>query len=73
MNSSEYNAVTQDEPSESKLKSNFPSANSIVNAMRESFYKIYSEHYESVKEYGMTVMTRASSDEKLNLLVESER
>ena len=73
INSSECNAVTQVEHSESKMISICPQANSIVNAMRESFYKIYGEHYETVKEYGTSVMTRASYDEKVNLLVESER
>jgi len=74
INSSECNAVTQEKPlSESKMISICPQANSIVNAMRESFYKIYGEHYETVKEYGTSVMTRASYDEKVNLLVDSER
>jgi hypothetical protein len=70
INGSEYNAVTQVEPSESKMISICPSGNSFVNAMKESFYKIYCEH---VKEYGTSVMTRASYDEKVNLLVDSER
>jgi hypothetical protein len=46
--------VTQDDTSQSKFISICPSANSIVNAMRESFYKIFGEHYESVKECGTT-------------------
>jgi hypothetical protein len=33
---------------------------------------IYCEHYESAKEYGMSVMTRATYDEKVNLLVDLE-
>ena len=50
-----------------------PSSNSIINAMRASFYNIYMEHFESVKEKGTTVMTKAVYDEKVQLLKDSER
>lgn len=49
------------------------SSKSIINAMRSSFYNIYSEHFECVKEGGTSVMTKASYDEMVQLLVDSER
>ncbi len=50
-----------------------PLTTSIVNAMRESVYNIYGEHFQSVKEKGMSVMTRATYDEKVQLLTDSKR
>jgi hypothetical protein len=62
-------AVTQDK----EVMSIGPSSDSITNSMRSSFYKIYSEHFESVKEGGTSVMTNASYDEKVQLLIDSEK
>ena len=50
-----------------------PSSLTVVNAMRISFYNIYMDHYESVKEKGTSVMTKATYDEKVQLLKDSER
>ncbi len=49
-----------------------PSSNSIINAMRASFYNIYMEHFESVKEKGTSVMTKTVYDKKVQLLKDSE-
>jgi hypothetical protein len=44
-----------------------PTSDSVIRSMRESFYKIYSEHFETVREGGTSVMTRAMYDEKVQL------
>jgi hypothetical protein len=49
-----------------------PSSVTVVNAMRISFYNICMEHYESVKEKGTGVMTKAVYDEKVQVLKDSE-
>jgi hypothetical protein len=35
-----------------------PMSDSVIRSMRESFYKIYSEHFETEREGGASVMTR---------------
>jgi hypothetical protein len=38
--------------------------------MRESFYKVYSEHFEIVRGRGTSVMTRAMYYQKAQLLID---
>ncbi len=48
-----------------------PNYESVVKSMRESFYKVYNKHFESVKGGGTTVMTRAIYDAKVQLLIDA--
>ena len=48
-----------------------PMSDSVIRSMKESFYKIYCEHFETAKEGGTSVMTRATYDEKVQLLIDA--
>ncbi len=48
-----------------------PNSESVVKSMRESFYQVYNEHFESVKGGGTTVMTRAMYDTKVQLHIDA--
>jgi hypothetical protein len=51
---------------------NGPKSDSVLRSMRESFYKVYSKHFESVRGEGTSVMTRAMYDHKVQLLIDAE-
>jgi hypothetical protein len=40
--------------------------------MKESFYRVYSEHFETVQVGGTTVLTRQQYDHKVQLLIDAE-
>jgi hypothetical protein len=48
-----------------------PNSESVVKSMRESFYKVYNGHLESVKGGGTTLMTRPKYDAKVQLLIDA--
>jgi Ulp1 family protease len=49
-----------------------PTLDSVLKSMKESFYRVYSEHFETVRVGGTTVLTRQQYDHKVQLLIDAE-
>jgi hypothetical protein len=48
-----------------------PTSDSVLKLMKESFYRVYSEHFETVRVGGTTVLTRELYDHKVQLLIDA--